>query len=381
MKGKVVVVMPQISLCMIVRDEEPSIARCLQSAGQLADELILVDTGSGDATPRIGREMGAQVFPFPWGGDFAAARNFSLEKARGAWILWLDADEELIVTDRASLLSQMQGTGAQGLSVPMRHFYGAQPPCEQQVHFSSAIRLFRGDAGLIFQGRVHERLRPADGGDIRVEAAQGLRIDHYGYMEQGRGRKCARNLALLLKEWDERQGDPWLAYHMAVELHRMGMLAESCQMVNEAIRRFLDKGLMPPSLLYKLKYETLVMTGRYEAAYPAIEKAVQLYPDYADLHFYRGLVLWHLGQIQEAASAFSRCLELGDADPKYLTTRGMGSYFALYFLGACREKLGDGEAALRLYRQALAQYPESALFQARVQDAPPEGQGAFSQTT
>ena len=197
--------MPQISLCMIVRDEEPSIARCLQSAGQLADELILVDTGSGDATPRIGREMGAQVFPFPWGGDFAAARNFSLEKARGAWILWLDADEELIVTDRASLLSQMQGTGAQGLSVPMRHFYGAQPPCEQQVHFSSAIRLFRGDAGLTFQGRVHERLRPADGetSGWKPPRACASTIRVYG---AGPGPKCARNLALLLKEWDDGRG-------------------------------------------------------------------------------------------------------------------------------------------------------------------------------
>src|SRR5580700_11310653 len=90
-----------LSLCMIVKNEERTLARCLDSARDLAGELIVVDTGSTDGTPRIAAGFGAEVIPFDFTlVDFAAARNCALARARGRWILMLDADETL---DRASL--------------------------------------------------------------------------------------------------------------------------------------------------------------------------------------------------------------------------------------------------------------------------------------
>ena len=69
-----------ISLCMIVRDEEEVLARCLESVRGIADEIIVVDTGSKDLTPEIARQFTEQVFSFPWVDDFAAARNFSARR-------------------------------------------------------------------------------------------------------------------------------------------------------------------------------------------------------------------------------------------------------------------------------------------------------------
>lgn len=86
---------PLITLCMIVRNEAETLARCLRSVQGAADEIIVVDTGSTDSTPSIARSFGARIIRFPWTGDFAAARNAGLDVARGTWILVLDADEEL----------------------------------------------------------------------------------------------------------------------------------------------------------------------------------------------------------------------------------------------------------------------------------------------
>ena len=79
---------------MIVRNEERNLPRCLDSVRGLADQLIVVDTGSTDATPRIAADRGATVLPFDFSYvDFAAARNYALAQANGHWILMLDADD------------------------------------------------------------------------------------------------------------------------------------------------------------------------------------------------------------------------------------------------------------------------------------------------
>src|SRR5690606_22915077 len=84
---------PFISLCMIVRNEERVLDRCLSSVNNLVDEIILVDTGSTDNTQEIAKKYTKNIYHFEWINDFSAARNFAADKATGEWILVLDADE------------------------------------------------------------------------------------------------------------------------------------------------------------------------------------------------------------------------------------------------------------------------------------------------
>jgi glycosyltransferase involved in cell wall biosynthesis len=88
-----------VSLCMIVKNEEQNMVKCLKSVRDIADEIIIVDTGSTDKTKDIARVFGAKLFDFPWTGDFAAARNYSLAQAKGHWLLILDADEVISSKD------------------------------------------------------------------------------------------------------------------------------------------------------------------------------------------------------------------------------------------------------------------------------------------
>src|SRR5207249_3515175 len=83
------------SLCMIVKNEEQFLVDCLASMRDAVDEIIIVDTGSTDATVELAEAAGAKVFHYPWQDDFAAARNESISHATGKWILWMDADERL----------------------------------------------------------------------------------------------------------------------------------------------------------------------------------------------------------------------------------------------------------------------------------------------
>ena len=100
MKGREIT----ISLCMIVKDEETTIARCLDSVKGIPDEIIIVDTGSTDRTKEILREYTDQIFDFTWIDDFAAARNYSFSKATMEYILWLDADDIFTESDREQFL-------------------------------------------------------------------------------------------------------------------------------------------------------------------------------------------------------------------------------------------------------------------------------------
>jgi len=96
--------MQEISLCMIVRDEEDVIGRCLESIKDIVDEIIIVDTGSIDRTKEIVSKYTDKIFDFEWVDDFAKARNFSFSKATKDYIMWLDADDVIEVEDREKLM-------------------------------------------------------------------------------------------------------------------------------------------------------------------------------------------------------------------------------------------------------------------------------------
>ena len=94
--------MASVSLCMIVKNEEDVLERCLESAAGLVDEIIVVDTGSTDRTREIAARFTSQVYDFPWQDDFSAARNASFSYASMDYCLWLDADDVLLDVDQAA---------------------------------------------------------------------------------------------------------------------------------------------------------------------------------------------------------------------------------------------------------------------------------------
>ncbi|HSR13026.1 MAG TPA: glycosyltransferase family 2 protein, partial [Thermodesulfobacteriota bacterium] len=196
----------KLSLCMIVRDESRHIRDCIESVKMVVDEIVVVDTGSGDDTREIATELGAKVFNFPWSDDFSAARNESIRRATGDYILWLDADDRMDPQEVRKL-----GLLKAKLDVRKNQAYylvlNSQSPIDGETLFHQ-MRLFPKIPGALFEGRVHEQI-------FEVLARLGVRliptdivIRHIGYPDVATSvKKTERNLAILRQALNEEPGN------------------------------------------------------------------------------------------------------------------------------------------------------------------------------
>ncbi len=157
-----------ISLCMIVRNEEEVLARCLDSVAGVVDEVVIVDTGSTDATVEIARRYTDRVFFFRWIDDFAAARNFAFSKGRMDYLLWLDADDVLLESDRRALY-HLKGALSPEVDVVMLPYHVAVDSRGRPVFSYYRERLLRREAGFRWIGAIHEAIVPT--GNIVYETA------------------------------------------------------------------------------------------------------------------------------------------------------------------------------------------------------------------
>lgn len=149
--------MATVSLCMIVKNEEAVLARCLESIRAGVDEIIIVDTGSDDATKEIAACYTDLVYDFEWCDDFSAARNFSFSKASMEFAMWLDADDVFTEKDLASFL-RMKENIPESADVVMMRYYTAFDETGKPTFSYYRERLVRTGISYSWQGRVHEAI-------------------------------------------------------------------------------------------------------------------------------------------------------------------------------------------------------------------------------
>jgi len=184
-----------VSACMIVKNGQGTLHRCLESVKPIADEIIICDTGSTDNTIAIARQYTDKLYPIPWGDDFAAARNHSIEKAKCDWILWIDADEHLVGAEH--LGKYLRENMYNGYVIRQHHH-----AIDAQFKPDVPVRLFRNHRGIRFFGCVHEHPEFAlNKGVTPSVILSDVHIVHDGYItEQVRRSRFLRNLPLLLKD-------------------------------------------------------------------------------------------------------------------------------------------------------------------------------------
>ena len=152
--------MVSVSLCMIVKNEEDVLERCLKSVADLVDEIILVDTGSTDRTREIAARFTDQVFDFPWQDDFSAARNESFSHASMDYCMWLDADDILLEADQKAFLA-LKETLEPTVSVVMAPYHTGFDESGHVTFSYYRERLIKNRAGMVWAGAVHEAVSPA----------------------------------------------------------------------------------------------------------------------------------------------------------------------------------------------------------------------------
>jgi len=337
---------------MIIKDEGASIRSCLESVRNVVDEIIVVDTGSRDDSVTICLEFGASVFSYEWNDDFSAARNYGLDRATGDWILWLDADESIDMEDAMILREAIQSGEADFFTIRLINFYGKSPNSEESFVISH-LRLFRNRIGVRYENRIHEWLQYD--GQKRILHLP-VRVYHTGYMPSmiKHKDKQNRNTKLLKQELQNPNCSPWVHYHLASEYFNSKQYDVALNQLNFGILKFVLRGLKPPSMAYRLKYLILLELGQIRSALSSVDKAIELYPEYVDLYFIKGLLLMVNEQYPEAIDTFRHCTTLGEDNGEHLSLSGVGSFRAWYRQGACLEKMGRFEAALAAYEHSLS---------------------------
>ena len=149
--------MSTVSLCMIVKNEEEVLARCLESVQGIADEIVIVDTGSTDRTKEIASQYTAKVYDFPWEDDFSAARNQSFSYGTQDYLMWLDADDVLLEEDR-EILRQWKQDDFYEADVVMLPYHVAFDSQGNVTMSYYRERFFRREKAYRWCGTVHEAI-------------------------------------------------------------------------------------------------------------------------------------------------------------------------------------------------------------------------------
>jgi len=331
--------MKQLALVMIVRDEAATIARCLASARDLVDEIVVLDTGSSDATPDIARSHGAQVHHFTWCDDFAAARNAALGHSSSAWNLVLDADEWLEDASRAALDEVLAGPPVIGL-LPVASEFDLQGRVEHSV--SWLARLLPRE--VRYAGRVHEQ--PVSSLPRRRLA---LAVHHDGYRQAGLARKRGRNAGLLLRALEEAPGDPYLLYQLGKNHEVEGEFAAAVPNYLGALAQAGGEAPYRHDLVVRTLF-SMKKAGQHEAAIHLADQEMPNWPQSPDYYFALGDLLLDWATLNPDAAgellpmveaSFLRCLEIGEQPGLDGTVRGRGSYLAAHNLAVFYESLGD----------------------------------------
>jgi glycosyltransferase involved in cell wall biosynthesis len=348
---------PRVSLTMIVRDEEPNIGHCLESAAGLCDELIVVDTGSTDRTAEIAQSLGAKVVPFTWVDDFAAARNAALDHATGRYAFWLDADDRLDDVNRGRLRDLIarldDGEAAAHVMQQLSTGGDGRYPAMAADH----VRLFPIRDDVRWSYRVHEQILPAiTNAGVPVRWTD-IVIGHVGYSDRETcERKLDRNLRILGAELRDKPGDAlvlfnigWAAIYRRDARTALGYLRASLASIT------------PRDVLVRKTYVLIAqayqMLGDSDGALAACVAGHKVAPDDAGILFSMALLRQERGDLAGAEACWRKILANGQTRRFSIASPGIGSHLARRKLAALVERRGDIPEAIRLWTEVLAECP------------------------
>lgn len=343
--------MCEISLCMIVKNEEETLSRCLRSVGEIADETVIVDTGSSDRTKEVAKQLGCRVFDFPWTDDFSAARNFSFSKATKEYILWLDADDVFTKEDREKFLALKKSPDPSVDVYMMKYKIGVGAEQKGAALSYYRERLVKRERGFRWHEPVHEYLEISGNivnTDICVTHAakerksEGRNLAIYEKILANGGRLSARGL-----------------YYYGRELKENGRFFEAA----EAFRNFLDggEGWVEDNISACAELgECLRQSGSEDLELPVLLRSFAYDTPRAEICCRIGYCFERKEEYRIAAFWFRLCLSLGET----INTWGFHEpdccgYIPCVECAVCYDRLGD-LATAESFNELAAQYkPDS----------------------
>ncbi len=317
-----------LSVCMITRNEAHCVADAIMSVKTIADELIVVDTGSTDSTVDIVRDLGATVIPFEWCDDFSQARNVSVKHASGDWILFLDADEVIAPIDTQKILACCaSSTPVAGYMMIQRNYTndhsrvrfvpcsGGYPEEQQASGFVPVERigLFRNDPRIRFSGIIHETVAPSIYAINGVVGMTDIVVHHYGHL----------NSELRNSKTD---------YYLQLGLQQIKLTPDSA-------KPYYDVGLI------------YLNRGNFISAQDYLLKAFDIDAGYLDLALHLALLYFKWHKYDQALQYTGVAEQQGTQQQTVMLLKGI-----LY------DAIGQYDTARSLFKQGTKKFPGDRAF-------------------
>lgn len=331
-----------ISVCIIAKNEEKNIERCLSSLAPYGFEIVLVDTGSTDRTKELASRYTDCIYDFTWIDDFSAARNYSLQMASNNWIFMMDCDEWVEALDLEEMEYFRKHLSDAVGSVTRRNLTNSSGT--EGVHYDRTERLFSRKK-YHYTGIIHEQLTPKFGGSFETYLLN-TSIGHSGYCmtPEKREAKSRQYEALLLKQLRQEPDNPYVYF----QLGRVYQMLEE----HEKACSYLEKGLsfdVNPELAYvnamvvEYGYE-LLATGQYQKAL-TFQNIYDTFAGQADFVYLMGLIYLKNNLFEEALDEFQKATTFDFANEE-----GANSYLSYYQIGYILKLAGESEMAAKYFR-------------------------------
>lgn len=355
--------MPSVGLSMIVKNGDATLRPCLESVRDVANQIVIADTGCTDNSCEIAREFGATIIEVPWENDFAKARNAALQPMTTDWILILDADEELDRDASKSMPALMRADRVGGYVTPIRNYVdmrfsrgwdrtsvpndGRHPRANDAPAYfvHENCRFFRRDPRIYFTGRVHELVENQVTAIGYKLSTANFCIHHFGQLAEfeKRDKKAIFYHDLLRLRVQEQPRDPLGWVQLGLQEY------EWFKNTEEALRCFARCLEIEPRVAEAWLFTGMIYIdmGKYEEALRALENDRRDGKVTALREQLKGDALLGLNRFQEARLAYRRALKLAGEDDPLLESK----------LGYTEVRAGQKRSGLEKLRKAARTVP------------------------
>lgn len=359
-----------LSVCIITKNEEQNIRRCLECLKPAGFEIVVADTGSADKTKEIAAEYTDKVYDFPWCDDFAAAKNFAISKSSEPYVMVIDSDEFLEEIDIPALTALLQKHPHQAGRILRKNRFTRKGISQENKEWLN--RIFPKDE-FHYEGRIHEQVVASDGSKYETYQAP-VTLLHTGYdltLEQ-RKQKARRNIILLEKELERLEAEsartdvgrntssvseiednrrqaeeqlPYILYQLGKSYYMAEEYERACDYFSQGLSFDLNPKLEYVIDMVETYGYALINSGQAETAL-FFENIYEEFGGSADFQFLMGLIYMNNARFDDAIAEFMKA-----ASKKESRTAGVNSYSAYYNIGVIQECLGRMEEAKSYYKK------------------------------
>lgn len=275
-----------LSVCIIAKNEENNLERCIRSISNIADEIVVVDTGSTDNTIEVAKKLGANVYFHKWNNSFSEAKNAALDKCNMNWVFVIDADEALEKGHEKYLKELLKNDNIEAFHMRLNNIIGSEI-----INENPTLRIFRNRKEYRYKSKLHEQIYSSieDFAGEKAFANTDLILNHYGYDHNvvDMEKKIRRNINIL-NTYSKEEKDALYYFGLGNEYMKISELEKAKEAFEKAIDMKDEKQGIRPYLAITLS-QVCYSLGKNNTALNYISRFLKEFTDFRDLYFLKAV--------------------------------------------------------------------------------------------